>query len=261
METLGKFLIGPNNLKMQTPWGGWSAFFMSIGFFVFQIIMIMAVGLALVFSMVGGQVFVGGMTPDKLKLLLDPAILAVVISYVLTMGLIFFVAGRRGGVISEVLLFNRPIGAMANAVFGIVALAAFFALLSFVVETFFTQDARQNEEQLKEIFTGIKSSPFVWLGIGVVVIGAPVLEETVFRGFLLGSLAKTRLGFWGGAVVSSALWALIHGYAASLAIGLFIFGMLLSLMVRRTGSVWHSIGLHAIWNGVVTAATFATLGG
>ena len=260
MQALGRFIIGENNFVARTPWGSWSALFMSIGFILFQVLMIIIVGLILVFTMVGGQVFAGGIATQAMTALIDPMIIAFFLSYVLTLGFIAFVAGRYGGTVSEVLLFKYPRSSVANGIFGVVALATFFAGLSYVIETFFAQDAVQSEAQMKEIFAALKNSAFLWFGVGVIVVGAPILEEMVFRGFLLNALAKGRLGFWGASVVTSALWALIHGYAVSMAVGLFIFGLLLSLMVRRTGSIWHSIGLHALWNGVVTLATFALLG-
>ncbi len=260
MEAVSRFIVGEDNFTAQTPWGGWAAFFMSIGFFVFQILVTILLGLALVLSLHGLRVFDGSPTAADVSSFIDITIITLMLSYVLTFGLILFVAARRGGTIAQVLQFKRPVNLMVNAVFGVLALVVFFVLLSFVIDTFFPQDSQQSEVSMKQIFTLIKKSQFIWGGVAIIVIGAPFLEEAVFRGFLLTSLASTRLGFWGGAAVSSALWAAIHGYAASMAVGLFVFGLLLSLLVRRTGSIWVSIFLHALWNAVVTAGVFATLG-
>lgn len=262
METQRRILGGNNNFHAQTPWGGWAAGFISIGFFVFQIIFAGILGLALVLGQFGPTIFEGGLTltvSDK-KLLIDLIIITLVISYIATVGLVVFVAGRRGGSVAEVLSLKRPAGFLINMVLGIVLLMIFFAALSFVMETFFARDAQQTEAQMKQIFALIKDSSLLWGGVGVIVVGAPILEETVFRGFLLNSLSKTRLGFWGGAALSSLLWAAIHGYAASMAVGLFVFGLLLSFMVLRTGSIWISIIMHALWNGAVTIGMFVMMG-
>ena len=42
------------------------------------------------------------------------------------------------------------------------------------------------------------------LALLVVGIGAPLSEELLFRGFLLSALAGSRVGFWGGALITTA---------------------------------------------------------
>lgn len=83
-------------------------------------------------------------------------------------------------------------------------------------------------------------------------IGAPVSEEILLRGFLLPALARSRLGFWGAAGVTSALFAAAHAfqYALVLLIPIFVVGMILAWALRRTGSLYVTIGLHGLHNGV-----------
>lgn len=254
-----KLIIGDNNFTANTPWGGWSAFFMTVCFFIFQLVISVAVGAGLVVAQHGAKVFKGEFEPSAIPSFIDIGILAVLAGYVLTYGFVLFAGVLRGGTIGEALLMKPPVNFARNIVFGIVALLVFFLSFSFVVEMFFAKDGVQSEAQMKQIFEVLRQSSMLWAGVLIIVVGAPFLEETIFRGFLLTSLSKTRLGFWGAAVVSSGLWAAIHGYALSLAVGLFVFGLLLSLLVRRTGSIWVSILLHAIWNGGVTAAVFAAM--
>ena len=77
-----------------------------------------------------------------------------------------------------------------------------------------------------------------------------VLEELVFRGFLLQHLmvCSTRRAV----VVSSALYALLHLKAPTLTMatslelgGLFLLGVILSLSYLRTRQLFLAIGLHA----------------
>ena len=260
MDIVPRIIAQKDNALGQTPWGGWSATFMSIGFLVFQFTIAALLGVVLVLSMLGTTVFEGGFSAGEVKMLIDIAIISFAISYFLTIGLIVFVSSLRGGRARDVLLLGKPVQFVFNLIVGVVLLVMFFGLMSYVIETFFANDARQNDAQMKQIFTALKSSNLLWGGIAIVVIGAPIVEEMIFRGFLLNSLSTTRLGFWGGAVVSSLLWSLVHGYAASMAVGLFVFGLLLSLMVKRTGSIWISIILHSFWNGIVTAGMFVALG-
>jgi membrane protease YdiL (CAAX protease family) len=79
-----------------------------------------------------------------------------------------------------------------------------------------------------------------------------VVEELVFRGFLLNQL-QHAYGFWAGAIVSSLVFAILHlvweGWeAAPQLLGLWLMGMV--LVVARWadgGSLGLAIGLHAGW--------------
>jgi membrane protease YdiL (CAAX protease family) len=76
-------------------------------------------------------------------------------------------------------------------------------------------------------------------------------EEVTMRSYLLFSLAR-GVGFWFAAVITSALFALMHVHNAGetpLGIGaVFVVGMLLCLFVRRTGDLWFPIGFHFAWD-------------
>ena len=93
--------------------------------------------------------------------------------------------------------------------------------------------------------------------IGVVVVAGPVTEELVFRGFIFSMLIKTRIGFIGAAVITSSLWSLMHGhYNWQVLVGLFIFGVGLSYIVWRTGSLWPAIVSHGANNLVSAVVLF-----
>ena len=261
MGAVSRFFSGRNSFEARTPWNGWAAGFMSIGFILFQFAVAGLLGLVLVVLQLDLSIFnKGGFTASQVTMLIDICIVALFASYIITFGFIVFVAGLRGGTARDVLLFKRPDGFVLNLIIGLVLLVVFFSLLSFVIETFFAKDAQHSDAQMKQIFGAIRGSKLLWGGVAIIVIGAPILEETIFRGFLLTSLSNTRLGFWGAAIISSALWAMVHGYAASMAAGLFVFGLLLSLLVRRSGSIWISIIMHGVWNGVVTLGMFVAMG-
>jgi membrane protease YdiL (CAAX protease family) len=93
------------------------------------------------------------------------------------------------------------------------------------------------------------------LAAAVLGIGAPLSEELLFRGFLLSALAKTRLGFWGAAVVSALGWTTMHaGYSLAGLVEVFAIGMLLSWLLWRTGSLRVTIFCHAIYNSLIVLA-------
>ncbi|MFZ4776256.1 MAG: CPBP family intramembrane glutamic endopeptidase [Terrimicrobiaceae bacterium] len=95
---------------------------------------------------------------------------------------------------------------------------------------------------------------------GIAVIAAPVTEELIFRGCLYGVLRKSN-GRALAIVVSSLLFALIHGHLPSLP-GLFVLAVGLSLVYERCGSLWAPISMHAAFNGltILTALLWPELG-
>jgi membrane protease YdiL (CAAX protease family) len=76
-----------------------------------------------------------------------------------------------------------------------------------------------------------------------------VAEEVIFRGALSPALERTRLGFWGGAGIASILWAAAHPYYPLAALAaLFVIGMTLSWVRRRTGSILPGMAWHVANN-------------
>jgi membrane protease YdiL (CAAX protease family) len=82
------------------------------------------------------------------------------------------------------------------------------------------------------------------------VVAAPWMEELSMRGFLLSGLWQ-RFGFWPAAVVSSLVWASLHGVSGVL-IPFTCEGIMLCWIRRRTGSVRTGIALHAGQNTVAS---------
>lgn len=86
---------------------------------------------------------------------------------------------------------------------------------------------------------------------------APVTEEIIFRGVFFGGLA-TRWGFLPAAIGSSLVFGAVH-FSISASFPLFLVGMVLCYLYRRTGSIYPAIVFHAIFNGATLAiALYAT---
>ena len=93
-----------------------------------------------------------------------------------------------------------------------------------------------------------------WLMLLVAVIGAPLSEELLFRGFLQSALDQSRLGFWGAALITNTAWAALHaGYTLTGLVDVFIAGALFSWVLWRTGSLWVPIVCHGLYNGLIFA--------
>ena len=88
----------------------------------------------------------------------------------------------------------------------------------------------------------------------LVVLLAPLAEETFFRGFLLPVLAS-RWGFLWGAGLTSLLFGLTHG-ALGMIVPAFATGMLLAWLYYRTRSLWSCFLAHGAQNALAFALTF-----
>jgi membrane protease YdiL (CAAX protease family) len=77
----------------------------------------------------------------------------------------------------------------------------------------------------------------------------------LFRGFLLGALAQTRLGFAGAALISTAAWTALHGGYSPMGLAdVFANGLLFCWLLWRTGSLRVVILCHAVYNGAIVLA-------
>jgi hypothetical protein len=82
-------------------------------------------------------------------------------------------------------------------------------------------------------------------------IYAPIVEETVFRGFLWRGLAASRLGNWGAWLLTSVFFVANHTvYFANpgALIGVAIVGLTLGLVRWRTGSSTACMITHCLFN-------------
>ena len=82
----------------------------------------------------------------------------------------------------------------------------------------------------------------------VACLGAPVVEEVLFRGVLFGSL-RQMTNRWFAAIVSALLFGIIHLHVPSLP-ALCLLGFFFALAYEFTGSLTVSIVMHAIFNSV-----------
>jgi membrane protease YdiL (CAAX protease family) len=112
--------------------------------------------------------------------------------------------------------------------------------------------AREILEQDLKSFIGPLSSDAGWMFALAITVGAPLSEELLFRGFLLGALWRTRLGFFGAALVTALTWTVLHaGYSGYGLIEVFLAGLFFSWLLWRTGNLWVPIVCHAVYNTLV----------
>ncbi len=93
----------------------------------------------------------------------------------------------------------------------------------------------------------------------LVVPGAAISEELLFRGVIFSGLRKS-MSLWPAALVSSVVWALLHLVSGNLAVAavLAVFGVALAWAYERSGSLWAPIAAHMFNNTLAVLALLLT---
>jgi len=97
------------------------------------------------------------------------------------------------------------------------------------------------------------------------VVIAPIAEEVLFRGYLLGKLRKYT-PLWGAILITSLLFAVVH-FQWNVGFDTFALSIVLCLLRVVTRGLWAPILLHMLKNGVayyflfINPSLLSTLGG
>lgn len=101
-------------------------------------------------------------------------------------------------------------------------------------------------DQVQDVYPFGHAAWGVWLSFATSVLVAPVVEETLFRGILFGSLTKRFSAVW-AALISSIVFGLLHGQT-NVIIYTFFLGLILCWLYKRSGSIVPGILLHLLNN-------------
>jgi membrane protease YdiL (CAAX protease family) len=146
-----------------------------------------------------------------------------------------------------------------------------YLILSFVliiIVSILVPGFNVNQQQVTG-FSGITQQYQLILAFITLVVVAPVAEEVLFRGYLLGKLRKL-FPTWAAILATSVLFGLIHvgtTGAWNVAVDTFALSIILCLLRVSTGSIWASMLLHMIKNGIAFYILFvnpiltSTIGG
>lgn len=114
-------------------------------------------------------------------------------------------------------------------------------------------------------FSGLTHQYEYILAFLTLVVLAPVAEEILFRGYLLGKL-RGHVPLWIAVLIVSLLFAIVHG-AWNVGIDVFALSIVLCLLRIVTKSLWPSILLHMMKNFIafyllfINPTLLSTLGG
>ena len=141
-------------------------------------------------------------------------------------------------------LVGIPVGILSQLV---VLRLVYWPLQNIWPDAFSTDELERNARDLYERATGV----WVVVLVAVVAVGAPLVEELVYRGLLQG--AARRRFHDGVALVAVALFfALIHFRPVEYP-GLFAFGLVLGACVTLTDRIGMAILAHMAFNATALA--------
>lgn len=160
-------------------------------------------------------------------------------------------------------LFSWTVDVMPLRDFGVGALSW---LLAFPITTLIGQTltlllrlvfgpAESEQVAVRQLHEAYGNHVLVVAQLICIVLIVPVVEELLFRGFMLNWI-RERLGRGWAVALSAALFAGFHfstsqGVVGNIAlvVPLFLLGLLLGFLYLRQRSLWAPIGLHMIYNG------------
>ena len=237
----------------KSGWGPWSASVASVGILILSAILGLALNEAVIelfgFARPGDHDAPGvgssALNPHDLLLLLYMQVFTVVISLVL--------ARQFKCDPTDALALRVPVqgwGVVAPA-FGMMIVAV--GLYSVVGYSLWPDAVRSD---LKPV-VGVLRSDYGPLMVLLAIIGAPLSEEVLFRGFLLSALARSRLGFVGGALIANIAWTALHAHYSLVGLGaVFLVGIMQCWLLWRTGSLWVPIICHGLYNALVVGLLY-----
>jgi hypothetical protein len=209
-------------------------------YFVGQVVL---AGLAEAF----GLEVVGGQVNRQWQLLV-----AYTISGLTMAGLLLAVVRRRGMKLSSLLLV-RP--RWHDAVYALLGYGAYFLCAGLAFALIDTALPGVDLAQRQNL--GLRTLPDALLPLAFLafVIMPPFTEELLFRGFLYTRMQSRGLCALSSALITSLLFGLLHRQL-NVIIDTFILSLVMCYALGIRQSLWVSIGMHMIKNGVAYLGLF-----
>lgn len=171
-------------------------------------------------------------------------------------GSVLLLVRARGGRIAEELgLRVRPIDVPLGLALGVACQLALVPVISAPWIRILGEDGDKLREPACRLADKADDPVGVALFFLIAVIGAPIVEELFFRGFVQRA-AVARLGRGLGLVTTAVIFGLVHFQLLQLP-ALVAFGLVLGLLAERTGRLGPSILAHMGFNATTVIALVA----
>lgn len=223
--------------KEQDHWG-WKEFILLLLLeFVFVIGLIKFVVKPLYFNWLDNELFAG-------------TLMGLTIAVTLILGVYFIALRPKGLSWSEVgikpfLMKNWKI-IILYTIFLMVGAVIIMVLTSFIGNTWENSktEAIQQNETFLPVFIGFLSAAVI----------SPIYEEIFYRGFFYRWL-RTRVGFRRALLISALIFTIIHIPTYNAMPVNFLAGIIFAYVYERTNSIWPSVIVHGLTNGIMVLLT------
>lgn len=145
--------------------------------------------------------------------------------------------------------------------FALLGFGGYFVVLTAMTIILSVLHIQDNNQQALGFDKFISGGGLVLAFISLVVL-PPIAEEILFRGFFFTTL-RGRVNFWWTAVLVSVVFGAFHlnGGTGSALLWLafadtFLLSVILCYAREKTGSIWSSIFIHALKNGLAFISLF-----
>ena len=128
---------------------------------------------------------------------------------------------------------------------GYIVYMFFASVLTSIMSVFTWFNAEQSQDVGFSYFITTSDRIFAMLAI---VFIAPIAEEIIMRGWLYGKL-RSKLGVLASMILVSILFGAMHGQW-NVAVSTFALSLVLCGLREVTGTIWSSILLHMLSNGI-----------
>jgi membrane protease YdiL (CAAX protease family) len=188
--------------------------------------------------------------PDDLAYRYSSSIAAIV-QYAIILGILLLIA--RGLPLRETFALRRPASWPRALGFAGIALIAIW-IASAALAPFL--DANEEQGFVPDDWDSSRVGAFAAFFVAVAVI-APMVEELTYLG--LGFFLLVPYGPWIAIVTTGVLFGAAHGLVVALPV-LTVFGIAVGWVRAKTESVYPSMILHGIFNGVALLVSVALAG-
>lgn len=203
------------------------------------------VGASLLASMVAANLVMSALAEAGIFAMQWQVLGALAVSQVVSVVLILWAAGWRGDRRGALLALGPPVQGVRAYWWAYLAMAVLFGAISALL---WFVDPKGAMGDLT-VYSGLIRSDAWWLAVLVIVVGAPVMEELMFRGFLFPALARGPFGVVGAVLTTSAAWSALHaGYSVMGLLEVFAVGLYFAYVLVRTGSLRVPMFCHAAYN-------------
>jgi membrane protease YdiL (CAAX protease family) len=250
-------VFGPTHYQPTTAWGPVQALLAMIAAHVLALAVAAGAVLVIPWPLSDFREAVRQGVPLSIAMSLLPRMLLLVCLlafYVALIGATWWFARRGGMRTADVLALRAPRGGGRRLLL-IGAVAAFVIAAVYAIDHEYAVHYAASRVDASGEAREVDWLDYVrglgWpLAVLMMGIAGPVAEEVWFRGFLLPAFARTRLGFWGAGLVTSALFAASHWfqYTPDQLVPIFFIGVVLAWTLGLTGSLWVPIAIHMCIN-------------